>query len=126
MQEKGLPTEVSKKEGAIVTSQVEFKPLPSNLRYVFLDSNSTYPVIINAELSVEQESKLLDVLRSHKNALGYTLDDLKGINPSICMHRILLEDESKSNIEAQGRLNPKMAEVVKKGGSKVVRCRYHL
>src|SRR5215469_14612063 len=114
MQEKDLSTEVLKKEEAIVTPKVEFKTLPSNLRYAFLNSNSTYPVIINAELTVEQESKLLDVLQSHKNALGYTLDYLKGINPSICMHRILLEDESKSSIEAQRRLNPKMAEVVKK------------
>src|SRR5215469_14577954 len=114
MQEKDLSTEVLKKEEAIVTPKVEFKTLPSNLRYAFFDSNSTYPVIINAELTLEQKSKLLDVLRSHKIALGYTLDDLKGINPSICMYRILLEDESKSSIEAQRRLNPKMAEVMKK------------
>ncbi|XP_057997613.1 uncharacterized protein LOC131176574 [Hevea brasiliensis] len=33
------------------TKQVELKPLSSILRYAFLDSNSEYPVIINASLS---------------------------------------------------------------------------
>src|SRR5262249_13346463 len=36
------------------------------------------------------------------------------INPSICMHRILLEDDSKLTSEHQRRLNPNMKEVVKK------------
>ena len=32
----------------------------------------------------------------------------------MCMHRILLEDDSKPSREAQRRLNPPMMEVVKK------------
>ena len=40
--------------------------------------------------------------------------DIKGINPTICMHKILLEDSSKNSIEGQRRLNPIMKEVVKK------------
>ena len=34
--------------------------------------------------------------------------DIKGIKPSMCMHRILLEDYNRPIIEAQGRLNPTM------------------
>ena len=33
--------------------KVELKPLPSSLRYAFLGQNSTYPVIVNAELNDE-------------------------------------------------------------------------
>ncbi|CAA7033667.1 unnamed protein product [Microthlaspi erraticum] len=47
-------------------------------------------------------------------ASGYTLDDIKGISPDLCIHRIHLEDESKSSIEPQRRLNPNLKEVVKK------------
>ena len=42
------------------------------------------------------------------------MEDLKGINPSICMHKILLEDNVKNFIEHQRRLNPVMKEVVRK------------
>ena len=42
------------------------------------------------------------------------MTDIKGISPTLCMHKILLEDNSKNNIEGQRRLNPIMKEVVKK------------
>ena len=61
-----------------------------------------------------EEEKILRVLRDHKNAIGWSLADLKGIHPSMCMHRILLEDGHKQSIEAQRRLNPTMKEVVRK------------
>ena len=43
-----------------------------------------------------------------------SIEDLKGISPSICMHKILYEDNAKTSIEHQRRLNPVMKEVVKK------------
>ena len=69
--------------------KVELKPLPSNLRYEFLGPNSTYPVIVNASLNEVETEKLLYVLKKYPKAKGYTIDDIKGINPSLCMHRIL-------------------------------------
>ncbi|RDY04479.1 hypothetical protein CR513_11800, partial [Mucuna pruriens] len=53
------------------------------------------PIIIASNLRREQEDKLLSVLRQHKKAIGWKLSDLPRINPSICMHRILMEEESK-------------------------------
>ena len=61
-----------------------------------------------------EEEKLLRVLRDHKNAIEWSLIDLKGIRPSMCMHLILLEDGHKQSAEAQRRLNPTMKEVVRK------------
>ena len=80
--------------------QLEQKPLPSHLRYAYLGESSTLPVIILASLTVMEEEKLLRVLRDHKNAIGWSLADLKGICPSMCMHRILLEDGHKPSVEA--------------------------
>jgi len=94
--------------------KVELKPLPSNLRYEFLGPNSTYPVIVNASLNEVETEKLLYVLKKYPKAIGYTIDDIKGINPSLCMHRILLEEDYKPSVEHQRRLNPNMKEVVKK------------
>ncbi|XP_078148472.1 uncharacterized protein LOC144543896 [Carex rostrata] len=94
--------------------KVELKPLPSTLRYEYLGPNQTYPVIVNASLDQDQTDQLLTILRKHKKAIGYTIDDLKGINPSICMHRILMEEGHKPTIEGQRRLNPNLSEVVRK------------
>jgi hypothetical protein len=92
----------------------ELKPLPANLRYEFLDPDKACPVIVNASLNPDQTARLLEKLRLHKGAIGYSIKDLKGINPAICSHRILLEDDHKPSVEHQRRLNPNLKEVVKK------------
>ena len=66
--------------------KLELKPLPSNLRYAFLDSNFKFPFIVNSSLPISNVDALCDELNSHKNAIGYSINDLKGINPHICMH----------------------------------------
>ena len=91
--------------------KMEQKPLPSHLRYAYLRDASTLPVIISASL-ITEEDKLLRVLKDHKDALGWSLVNLKGIRPSMCMHRILLEDGHKPLVEAHRRLNLNMKEVV--------------
>ena len=53
------------------------------------------------------------VLQGRKEAIGCNLSDLKGIDPSLCMHRIFLEEDSRPSREAQRRLNRKVWEVVK-------------
>ena len=56
---------------------------------------------------------MLRVLREHKKSLGWTITDIKGISPSICTHKILMEEECKPKVQPQRRLNPSMKEVVK-------------
>ncbi|XP_057500991.1 uncharacterized protein LOC130785012 [Actinidia eriantha] len=94
--------------------QLELKPLPVTLKYSYLGPNETLPVIIASDLNAQQEGQLIDVLREYKNAIGWSVADLKGIDPSVCMHRIHLEESSKPSREMQRRLNPNMKEVVKK------------
>ncbi|XP_074297120.1 uncharacterized protein LOC141627798 [Silene latifolia] len=93
---------------------VEIKPLPSHLKYAFLGYEETLPVIISSKLSREQEEALIQVLKQHKEAIGWTMAGIKGISPTLCMHRILLEDEAKPVRQPQRRLNPPMMDVVKK------------
>ena len=90
------------------------KELPSHLKYEFLEPKKRKPVIISAALTETEEQKLLVILRKYKEAISWSIEDLKGISPSICMHKILLEDNAKTSIEHQRRLNPMMKEVVRK------------
>ncbi|PIN24288.1 DNA-directed DNA polymerase [Handroanthus impetiginosus] len=93
---------------------LKLKLLPGHLCYVYLGESDTLPVIISSSFSDLQVEKLLRVLRNHKCAIGWPIADIKGINPSFCMHKILLEDYQKPSVESQRRLNPMMKEVVKK------------
>ncbi|CAM8990536.1 unnamed protein product [Rhodiola kirilowii] len=81
--------------------EIELKPLPGHLKYAFLGENNTLLVIIKSGLEVGQEHRLVKVLRQHKLALGWTLADLRGVSPAVCMHRILLEDRAKPSREPQ-------------------------
>ena len=91
------------------------KELPSHLKYAFLEPEKGKPVIISTALTEIEEQKLLKILRKYKEAIAWSIEDLKGISPSICMHKILLNDDARTSIEHQMRLNPMMKDVVRKG-----------
>ncbi|XLR22070.1 hypothetical protein S83_049970, partial [Arachis hypogaea] len=98
----------------------ELKPLPPSLKYAFLGEGDTFPVIISSALDSQEEEALIQVLRTHKTALGWSISDLKGISPARCMHKILLEDNAKPVVQPQRRLNPAMKEVVQKEVTKLL------
>jgi len=95
-------------------SKVEMKVLPSHLKYVFLEEDGTKPAIISSSLSKIEEEKLIEVLKHNKEAIGCKLSDLKGMSPSYCMHKVLMEHNFKPVAQPQRRLNPTMKEVVRK------------
>ena len=106
--------EESRKPSLETPPPLELKVLPSHLEYAFLGENASLPVIISAKLTEEEKSRLLDVLKTHKEAIAWRLSDIQGISPAYCTHRILMEDEYKPVVQPQRRLNPNMQEVVKK------------
>ncbi|XP_020967564.1 ABC transporter G family member 41-like [Arachis ipaensis] len=55
------------------------KPLPPHLKYVFLGEAEALPVIINSSLNMDEEARLIEVLKAHKTALGWTIEDIKGL-----------------------------------------------
>ena len=73
------------------------KELPNHLKYEFLEPEKRKPVIISTALTEAEKQKLLVILRKYKEAIAWSID-LKGISPSICMHKILLEDKAKFSI----------------------------
>ena len=90
------------------------KELPEHLKYAFLQPEKGKPVIISAGLARVEDKKLLETLRKYKEAIAWSIEDLKGIRPSFYMHNILLEENARTSIEHQRRLNPVMKEVVRK------------
>ena len=88
------------------------KELPNHLKYEFLEPERRKPVIISTAFTEAEKQKLLEILRKYKEAIAWSIEDLKSISPSICMHKILLNHNAKTSIEHQRRLNLVMKEVV--------------
>nr|GEV55110.1 reverse transcriptase domain-containing protein [Tanacetum cinerariifolium] len=83
--------------------EVELKDLPPHLKYIFLEGDDKLPVMIAKDLSVEEKSALIKVLKSHKKAIAWKLSDIKGINPEFCTHKILIEDDFEPAVQHQRR-----------------------
>ena len=99
---------------------LELKPLPSHLKYAYLERDGKLLVIISALFTDEQEQHLLQVIKDHKRAIGWTLVGILGISPSFCTHKIILEEDVKPVRQPQRRLNPQLMEVVKKEVTKLL------
>nr|GEZ28579.1 reverse transcriptase domain-containing protein [Tanacetum cinerariifolium] len=94
--------------------KVELKDLPHHLEYAFLEGDDKLPVIIAKDLSVEEKSALIKVLKLHKQAIAWKLFDIKGINPEFNTHKILMEDDFEPAVQHQIRVNLKIHDVIKK------------
>nr|KYP49358.1 Retrovirus-related Pol polyprotein from transposon 17.6 [Cajanus cajan] len=103
-----------KGDSTLVSTKPELKILPIHLKYVFLEPNGEKPIIISNSLSQLEEEKLIKVLQVHKEAIGWSISDLKCISQSYCMHKINMESDYKPIAQPQRRLNPIMKEEVRK------------
>nr|GEZ70538.1 reverse transcriptase domain-containing protein [Tanacetum cinerariifolium] len=93
--------------------EVELKDLPPYLEYAFLEGDDKLPVIIARDLSVEEKTALITILKSHKRAIAWKLFNIKGIDPEFCTHKILMEEDFKPAVQHQRRVNPKIYDVIK-------------
>ncbi|GKD01295.1 putative nucleotidyltransferase, ribonuclease H [Tanacetum coccineum] len=70
----------------------KLKELPPHIEYAFMEDNYELLVIISSLLSSQEKKLLLEVLTKHKKALAWKISDNKGISPSFCNHKILMEN----------------------------------
>nr|GEX60249.1 reverse transcriptase domain-containing protein [Tanacetum cinerariifolium] len=82
--------------------EVELKDLPLHLEHNFLEGDDKFPVIIAKDLSVEEKTALITILKSHKRAIAWKLSDIKGI---VLGHKISKEgievDKAKVDVIAK-------------------------
>nr|GEY50734.1 reverse transcriptase domain-containing protein [Tanacetum cinerariifolium] len=94
-------------------NKVQLKDLPPHLEYAFLEGDDKLPVIIAKDLSMEEKTAFITVLKSHKRAIAWKLSDIKGIDPEFCTHKILMEEDFEPAVQHQRRVNPKIHDVIK-------------
>nr|GEV82434.1 hypothetical protein [Tanacetum cinerariifolium] len=89
--------------------KLELKELSEHLEYSFLQENNQLPVVISSALSIDEKTRLLEVIRNHKGGIAWSTADIKRIDSSFCTHKILMEDKFKLSV------------VPKEGGMTVVK-----
>ncbi|CAL2239399.1 unnamed protein product [Prunus armeniaca] len=92
----------------MVAALEALKPYPSTLSPLIEPLEPS-----TSDLTPFEEDKLIRVLKEFKSSVGWSIADIKGISPTMCMHQILLKEGAKSTREPQKRLNPHMKEVVR-------------
>ncbi|GJS90437.1 reverse transcriptase domain-containing protein [Tanacetum coccineum] len=107
-------------EPKVELPEVELKELPPHLEYAFLEENNKLPVIISKDLSQDEKTSLINVLKNQKQAIAWKLFDIRGIDPEFCSHKILLEDDYEPSVQHQRRVNPKIHDVIKKEVEKLL------
>ncbi|GJX90760.1 reverse transcriptase domain-containing protein [Tanacetum coccineum] len=119
VQETAKPVEVEREHlysasaNEIDEKKLELKDFPHHLEYAYLHDDKSFPIIILSELFEKEKISLLQVLEKRKRVIAWKMSDIKGISPSYCTHKILMEDDFKPVIQPQRRLNLKVQDVVK-------------
>nr|GEV23974.1 reverse transcriptase domain-containing protein [Tanacetum cinerariifolium] len=93
--------------------EVELKDLPPYLEYAFLEGDDKLSVTIAKDLSVEEKTALITILKSHKRAIAWKPSDIKGIDLEFCTHKILMEEDFEPVVQHQRRVNPKIHDIIK-------------
>nr|GEV79588.1 reverse transcriptase domain-containing protein [Tanacetum cinerariifolium] len=103
--------------------EVELKDLPPHLEYAFLEGDNKLPIIIAKDLSMEEKTALITVLKSHKRAITWKLSEIKGIDLEFCTYKILMDEDFEPAVQHQKRVNPKIHDVIKQEVIKLLEAR---
>nr|GEV06761.1 reverse transcriptase domain-containing protein [Tanacetum cinerariifolium] len=98
-------------------------PPPNQRNYLLEVCDDKLPVTISKDLSVEEKTALITVLKSHKRAIAWKLSDIMGINPEFCTHKILMEEDFEPAVQHQRRVNLKIHDVIKQKVIKLLEAR---
>ncbi|GJX92560.1 hypothetical protein Tco_0347146, partial [Tanacetum coccineum] len=88
--------------------------------FIAINDEPVSPVIISKDLSQDEKTSLINVLKNRNQAIAWKLSDIRGIDPKFCSHKILLEDDYEPSVQHQRRVNPKIHDVIKKEVEKLL------
>ncbi|GJR97272.1 reverse transcriptase domain-containing protein [Tanacetum coccineum] len=95
-------------------TDLELKPLPDILEYVFLEEPYFLPVIISSQLSKEKKNKLISILKKHNQAFDGKQQIFLVFAHHFANTRYNFWMIRNQLSKKQRKLNPNMQEVVKK------------
>ena len=86
---------------------------PNSLHVKNIEFGPERTVKIYPSLSTSQEKELCSLLRKHLDAFTWSYEEMKGVNPSVCTHRIYIKEDFKPVMQPQRRMNLALKYIVK-------------
>ena len=80
---------------------LELKALLMHFKYVYLNEQETLSVIIGSHLTDGKKRTSCQFLEKNREAIGWTMTDIKGLSPAIVQHRIYLNEEATPKRDLQ-------------------------
>ncbi len=68
---------------------------------------------VNPKLTPTQMEQLKELLQRHEKAFAWDYSDMKGLSPTLCTHRIYINEECLPLYQPQRRINPSLREIIK-------------
>nr|GEW57252.1 reverse transcriptase domain-containing protein [Tanacetum cinerariifolium] len=87
-----LAKESKEKSSIEEPPELELKELTSHLEYAFLEDSNKLPVIIAKNLKVDEREALINVLKSHKQAIAWKIPTLRDSKPRLLRWVLLLQE----------------------------------
>ncbi|GJX46887.1 hypothetical protein Tco_0272077 [Tanacetum coccineum] len=110
-------------EPKVELPEVELKELPPHLEYAFLEENNKLPVIISKDLSQDEKTSLINVLKNRKHRKqAICLENFRYPRHRSRVFALTnpLEDDYEPSVQHQRRVNPKIHDVIKKEVEKLL------
>ncbi|KAL3682256.1 hypothetical protein R1sor_000278 [Riccia sorocarpa] len=85
------------------------------------NSNPRY-INVSANVLVDQLPTFQELFSEYRDIFAYTYKEILGVDPARCQHRIPLREESRPVLSKPYRLNPYMADLVRKELDKLLEC----
>ncbi|GJU66876.1 reverse transcriptase domain-containing protein [Tanacetum coccineum] len=107
----------------LLESLLNSDPSPHLIRNYVPKSRKSLKLVVNLrifnhmtsrDLSDDEKTALIKVLKSRKQAIAWKLSDIKGINLEFCSHKILMEETTINQRFNQRTVNPKSMMSLKK------------
>ncbi|GKE27863.1 reverse transcriptase domain-containing protein [Tanacetum coccineum] len=101
----------------VILDMPEDSRVPIILGRPFLATSQALIDVFNKKITLriwdDESDDDSDLEKPIRRIYSFNMSDIKGISPSFCTHKILIEDDFKTVIQPQRRLNPKVKDLVK-------------
>ena len=68
---------------------------------------------INPNLSLDEQKRLISLLKEQKGAFAWEYMDMRGIPSNLCNYHIYIKSDSRPVCQPQRRMNPNLRDIVK-------------
>ena len=87
-------------------------PVLKNSKSIPIEVESGKNLNINPSLSLDEQNRLISLLKEHKGAFAWEYTDMRGIPSNLCTHNIYIKSDSRPMCQPQQWMKPNLRDIV--------------